>query len=290
PGFGCQRRQHGDQREPRRDQQLRQRRAGADGPDPVGTAWPGARPAPHQRPPGRQSCALPAWARDTEGVRTMKGPGTEDRGRGVRRWLGALSLVAVLGGCSMLAGPKETVTIYAPLVQAAADPAWPQADWQLSIGQPNASRMIDSLRIAVRPTPGEMQVYKNAAWARRPGEQLQDALLQVLEDSGRIASVVRQGSGIAADYRLELDLRRVEADYAGGATPAATIEVNAKLVHAGDRAVVASQTFLQAVPAAGTDTAVVAEAFGQGLGTIAGEIAGWTLRSGTAHEEAENAP
>lgn len=46
----------------------------------------------------------------------MKGPGTEDRGRGVRRWLGALSLVAVLGGCSMLAGPKETVTIYAPLV------------------------------------------------------------------------------------------------------------------------------------------------------------------------------
>lgn len=220
----------------------------------------------------------------------MKGPGTEDRGRGVRRWLGALSLVAVLGGCSMLAGPKETVTIYAPLVHAAADPAWPQADWQLSIGQPNASRMIDSLRIAVRPTPGEMQVYRNAVWAREPGEQLQDALLQVLEDSGRIGAVVRQGSGIAADYRLELDLRRFEADYAGGATPAATIEVNAKLVHAGDRAVVASRTFVQAVPASGTDTAVVAEAFGQGLGAIASEIAGWTLRSGTAHEEAENAP
>ena len=179
----------------------------------------------------------------------MKGPGTGDRGQGVSRWLGALLLAAVLGGCSMLAGPKETVTIYAPLVQAAADPAWPQADWQLSIGQPNASRMIDSLRIAVRPTPGEMQVYRNAVWAREPGEQLQDALLQVLEDSGRIGAVVRQGSGIAADYRLELDLRRFEADYAGGAVPAATIEVNAKLVHAGDRAVVASRTFVQAVPA-----------------------------------------
>ena len=160
----------------------------------------------------------------------------------------------------------------------------------MSIGQPNASRMIDSLRIAVRPTPGEMQVYRNAVWAREPGEQLQDALLQVLEDSGRIGAVVRQGSGIAADYRLELDLRRFEADYAGGAVPAATIEVNAKLVHAGDRAVVASRTFVQAVPASGTDTAVVAEAFGQGLGAVASEIAGWTLRSGTAHEEAENAP
>jgi len=209
---------------------------------------------------------------------------------GVARWLGALSLVAVLGGCSVLGGPKETVTIHAPLVRAAADPAWPQADWQLSIGKPNASRMIDSLRIVVRPTPGEMQVYKNAVWAREPGEQLQDALLQVLEDSGRIGAVVRQGSGIAADYRLELDLRRFEADYAGGAVPAATIEVNAKLVHAGDRAVVASHTFARAVPASGTEVAVVAEAFGHALGAIASEIAGWTLRSGTAHEGAENAP
>jgi cholesterol transport system auxiliary component len=190
----------------------------------------------------------------------------------------------------MLAGPKETVTIYAPLVRAAADPSWPQADWQLSIGKPNASRMIDSLRIVVRPTPGAMQVYKNAVWAREPGEQLQDALLQVLEDSGRIGAVVRQGSGIAADYRLELDLRRFESDYAGGAVPAATIEVNAKLVHAGDRAVVASHTFARAVPASGIEVAVVAEAFGQALGAIAGEIAGWTLRSGTAHERTETAP
>jgi len=190
----------------------------------------------------------------------------------------------------MLGGPKETVTIYAPLVRAAADPAWPQVDWQLSIGRPNASRMIDSVRIAVRPVPGELQVYRNAAWAREPGEQLQDALLRVLEDSGRIGAVVRQGSGIAADYRLELDLRRFEADYAGGTVPAATIEANAKLVHAGDRAVVASRTFLRSVPATGTDTAVVAEAFGQALGAIAGDIAGWTLQSGAAHVHSGAAP
>ena len=224
------------------------------------------------------------------GARARAGTGNREQGMGAVRWLAALSLAAVVGGCSVLGGPKESVTIYAPLVRVAADPGWPQADWQLSIGQPNASRMTDGLRIAVRPTPGEMQVYKNASWARRPSEQLQDALLQVLEDSGRIGAVVRQGSGIAADYRLELDLRRFEADYAGGAVPAATIEVNAKLVHAGDRAVVASRTFVRAVPASGTEVAVVAEAFGQALGAIASEIGGWTLGSGAAHEQAENAP
>lgn len=198
-----------------------------------------------------------------------------------------LGLAMLLAGCSILGGSREPVTIYAPDPRVAPDPAWPQADWQLSIGKPTASRMVDSVRIAVRPVPGELQVYKGAIWAKGPDEQLQDALLRTLEDSGRIAAVARQGSGIAADYRLELDLRRYEADYAGNASPAATIEVNAKLLHAGDREVVAAKTFLQAAPASGTDTALVAQAFGQALGAIAHDIAGWTLESGVAHERAE---
>src|SRR3546814_15264019 len=90
--------------------------------------------------------------------------------------------------------------------------------------------MLDGTRIAVRPVPGELQVYKGALWAKDPGEQLRDAVLQTLEESGKLAAVARQGSGLAADYRLELDVRRFEADYAGGAVPAATMEVNAKLV------------------------------------------------------------
>ena len=219
----------------------------------------------------------------------MKKPGTGNRERGTGPARAAWSLLAVmvLGGCSILGGSREPVTIYAPDPRVAPDPAWPQADWQLSIAMPTASRMVDSVRIAVRPVPGELQVYKGAIWAKGPDEQLQDALLRALEDSGRIAAVARQGSGIAADYRLELDLRRYEADYAGNPAPAATIEVNAKLLHAGDREVVAARTFLQAAPAAGTDPALVAQAFGQALGALAHDIAGWTLQSGVAHERAE---
>jgi cholesterol transport system auxiliary component len=110
-------------------------------------------------------------------------------------------------------------------------------------------------------------------------------VLRTLEDSQKIAAVARQGSGIAADYKLEMDLRRYEADYAGGAVPAATIEVNAKLLRSIDQDVVASRTFLQAVPAAGTDTALVAQAFGQALAAIGHDIAGWTLASGNAREQ-----
>jgi cholesterol transport system auxiliary component len=204
--------------------------------------------------------------------------------RACRTVLGA-ALVASLAACSLLGGSRDPVTIYAPDPRIPADPSWPEASWQLSINRPEAARIVDSPRIAVRPSPGELQVYKGAAWARTPSEQLQDVVLHTLEDSRKIAAVARQGSGIAADYKLEMDLRRYEADYAGGAVPAATIEVNAKLLRSIDQDVVASRTFLQAVPAAGTDTALVAQAFGQALAAIGHDIAGWTLASGNAREQ-----
>ena len=203
----------------------------------------------------------------------------------------ALALSLLLGGCGLLGGgSKDAATIYAPDPRIQADPSWPQVGWQLSIGHPAAARMVDSLRIAVRPTPGELQVYKGANWAKTPSEQLQDTLLRALEDSGKIPAVGRQGSGIAANYKLILDLRRYEADYAGDAVPAATIEVNAKLLHAPGNDVVGSRTFLQAVPAGATDVGSVADAFSQALGRVGGEIAGWALSAGDAHEQSGSHP
>lgn len=202
----------------------------------------------------------------------------------MRASLGGLLLTCLLAGCSILGGSKTPSTIYAPDPRVQADPAWPSVTWQLSLVPPTSSRMVDSQRIAVRPTPGEIQVYKGAVWAKTPSEQVTDTVLHALEDSGKIPAVARQGSGVAADYKLVMDMRRFEADYAGAAVPSATIEVNAKLLHAPDQDIVASHTFLQAVPAAGTDVASVAQAFDQALGTIGHDMAGWILASGDAHE------
>ncbi|WP_330970472.1 ABC-type transport auxiliary lipoprotein family protein, partial [Lysobacter sp. A3-1-A15] len=64
----------------------------------------------------------------------------------------------------------------------------------------------------------------------------------------------------------------------------ATIEVNAKLLHAQDQQVIATRTFLQAQPAASTAVPEVVEAFEQALGTLSHEMAGWILSTGQAHE------
>lgn len=192
----------------------------------------------------------------------------------------AAVMMAALGGCALLGGSREPATIYAPSMVPAPDPAWPALDWQLSISRPEASRIVGTTRMAVRPVPGELQVYKGALWAKAPDEQLQDALLGEFEASGKLRAVARQGSGMAADHRLELDLRRFDADYGGNAAPAATIEVGAMLLGTGNRDVIASRTFTRAVPASGTDPAQVSQAFGEALQAIAHDVAGWTLQSG----------
>lgn len=206
--------------------------------------------------------------------------------RTATRALGAVLLASSLAACSILgSNERDRATIYAPDPRVAMDPSWPHVDWQLTLAPPTAPRVFDSFRIAVRPTPGELQVYRGAAWAKRPTDMVEDVLLRTFEDSGRITGVARQGVGVAGDYRLVIDLRRFEAEYAGGAVPAATIELNAKMLHIVDGDVLASRTFRQAVPATGAGVTEVSEAFSQGLGAMAGEIAGWVLSTGQAHEQ-----
>ncbi len=207
------------------------------------------------------------------------------------RFGAVLALACVLGGCSLLGGKRsDPVTIYAPELDARADASWPAVEWQLAIARPSAPRLVDSPRIGVRPVPGELQVYKGAVWAQPPTDMLEGAVLRVLEDSGKVPAVGRLATGIRANYRLVMDIRRFESDYAGGARPAATIEIAAKLMHNTEQRVVASRTFLQVQPAADTGTDAVSAAFGTALSALATEVAGWTLAEGQADSTRAPAP
>ncbi|WP_425480157.1 ABC-type transport auxiliary lipoprotein family protein [Cognatilysobacter segetis] len=188
-------------------------------------------------------------------------------------------LVAALPACSLLGGKKAPPPQFAPVAQAAPDPSWPRVDAQLTLAPVQIARPYDSLRIAVRPTPQELQVYKDGVWAQRPSEMLTSSLLRTFEDSDRLRAVARAGSGVNSEYRLLLDVRRFEADYAGGATPNATIEVNAKLLRNEQADVLASRTFVVAEPVAGTAVPQVVEAFDRALSRVDRELVGWTLAS-----------
>lgn len=197
------------------------------------------------------------------------------------------ALLAGLAGCSLLSGgDRDPVTIYSPAVQVKVDPSWPQADWQLIVAKPSAARMVDSPRINVRPSPSELEVYKGATWSQPATDMIEDAVLRGFEDSGRIPGVARPATGIRADYKLALDVRRMEADYRGQATPVAVIEVNAKLIHVVDQRVVGDRTFRSSEDVGSTAVPAVAAAFERGLQQFTQEVVGWTLVQGQADRQA----
>ena len=193
------------------------------------------------------------------------------------RWIAA-GLMLTVAGCGIV--PKKTeIAIYDPQPRVQPDASWPQVDTQLVVLRPNAERLLNSARILVRPTPGELQVYKGATWPQPTPDILQDAIVRTLEDSRKLAGVTRRGGGIAGDFDLATDIRQFDADYAGGASPSAVIEISASLIHNGDNRVVATQLFRHATPASSTAIVDVHRAFEQSLSDVTRDISGWTLTS-----------
>lgn len=196
----------------------------------------------------------------------------------------------LIGACSVLGNnTRARATIYDLDPRVEADASWPRVNWQLALGQVSASRTGDSLRIAVRPTANELQIYKGASWARTPTDMIEGAVLRTLEDSGRTHAVARQGSGISAEYKLMLELRRFESAYsAAGVPPKVLIEINAKLLHNGSHRIAASRTFQQEIAASSTAIEDVVEAFDQTLHAVTADVVGWVLVSG--NEDAQARP
>jgi cholesterol transport system auxiliary component len=200
-----------------------------------------------------------------------------------RRALLALALLgAVLAACGVL--PKrEPTALFQPTLPASAPHAdWPVASWSLLVNKPVASAYFDNDRIAVRPPQGEITVYKSAAWTDTAPDLVQAALVHRFEDSGKILSVARPGSGVHGDYQLQTELRSFESVYAGPGRPEVRVEIYAKLVNNADGSVVAARAFSQTEAASSEDVANVAAAFGAALGRAADDIVGWTLVTGSA--------
>ena len=189
-----------------------------------------------------------------------------------------LAATTLLAGCAAIGGPKTEVSIYAPQTRVQADPAWPAVDWQLTVGTPDTHALLDSQRIAVRPSPDRLQTYKGARWADTAPELLQTALVRAFEDSGRFTSVARFGNtGRRGDVALFSELRHFETIYTDG-QPRVVVELQARLVGRDGR--IATKRFREEVAPATPEVDAVATAFGQAMASLSGELVAWSLAEG----------
>ena len=194
--------------------------------------------------------------------------------------LGALAAATgLLTGClGSLGGPKTDVQIFSPATAVTVDESWPAVDWRLTVGPPGANQLLDSPRIAVRPSPDRLQTYKGARWVDSGPEVLQTAIVQAFEDSGKIPGVSRFGGGNRGDFALLTELRAFETVY-GADGPQVVIELQARLLQFRPGEIAASRRFRVAVPTAPDVDSVVA-AFGRAMSQMSGELVGWTLAEG----------
>jgi cholesterol transport system auxiliary component len=195
-----------------------------------------------------------------------------------------LFALLLLAGCSGLLPRPTPQQIFVPDPRIEPRSEWPQVTWQLQVAKPVAHRMLDSARIVVMPTPGEVQFYRGAAWADSAPEWLQSLIVHGFEDSGRIVGVGRQASGMRGDYLLLLDLRALQAEYRSTAgPPVAVFELGAKLVHPASNRVLASRRFRAEEAAESTAIPDVVRALERGIGAQLGELLRWVLVTGEAN-------
>ncbi len=197
------------------------------------------------------------------------------------RFLLALVVALPLAGCISLIKEPDPIAVYALRPEAVDAANLPTVSWSLTVIRPNSLAFLDSNRIAVRPEPNVLQVYKGANWSESLPDLVQANLVQALENSGRIKSVSRQNSGVPAEVAMLVDIRQFESVYAPSAKiPDAVIQMHVKVLEYPSNRVIAVQTFNASVPSASKDIPDVVLALERGLNTITAEIVAYTLANG----------
>lgn len=195
----------------------------------------------------------------------------------LRRTTLLFALAAALSGCVAI-GEKAELTVYAPEIEFAAKESWPHVDRTLAISEPNASSMLDSNRIAVRPKPSTLQVYGGAVWADSAPALVQAALIDAFAEGEHFRAVVRPTDSVGADLQLRLDLRHFEAVYAEDAKqPTVVVELHATLVDRSTQQVIGSRRFRAEHEAEREKLPQVVQAYEVALGEIATAMMPWVL-------------
>ena len=194
----------------------------------------------------------------------------------------AMLLCSLLPGCISLINEPEPIVVYSLRAKTPDAPAGqaPVA-WSLTVIRPYSAGILDSNRIAVRPEAQILQVYQGAHWSDPLPDLVQSVLVERFEDSGLIASVSRQNSGVPAEVALLIDIRQFESVYAPGAKlPDAVIRLHAKVLEYPSNRVIAVRTFDARVRPASKEIPDVVQAFEQGLDAITRDVLSWTLANG----------
>ncbi|HEX5778580.1 MAG TPA: ABC-type transport auxiliary lipoprotein family protein [Xanthobacteraceae bacterium] len=191
-----------------------------------------------------------------------------------RGFVPAFLLALALGGCAGGGGDGgfQTFELLAP--QEFTDAR--RARGTLSVALPTTIRVIDSERVIIQPTPGEVNYLSGARWSDRVPRLVQTRIMQAFENSGRVRAVTREGDSLRTDYKLDTEIR--EFGVFVSPQKQALVELSVKLVNAQTNRVVAAEVFSARADTASVDGPSATAAINSAFGTVLIELVRWTTQ------------
>ncbi len=138
---------------------------------------------------------------------------------------------------------------------------------------------LDGSGIAARYLGSRLDYLAGARWPVRTPSLVESALIESLQDSGRLRSVQGDFSRLRTTHSLSLEVRRFEADYTGGEPPVAQVALAVTIGRQSDRRVLAAFTVAAQARAAENRVSAVVAALDEAFGKVAAEAAGKSIEA-----------
>jgi cholesterol transport system auxiliary component len=158
---------------------------------------------------------------------------------------------------------------------------------RLAAGQPVAADLLvtveatapglDSTGIAGRWPDSRIDYLAGARWPVRTPTLVESALIEALQDSGRLRSVQGDFGRFRSTHSIALEVRRFEADYTGGTPPVAQVALAVTVGRHSDRQVLAAFSVVAEERAAENRVSAVVTALDAAFGRAASEVAANSL-------------
>lgn len=197
------------------------------------------------------------------------------------RRLGAAAPAALLAGCSLGRAPRTDFHVLRDADGQAAAPTGPKIDKVLLVASGAMPGLYDSDRMVYSADGRSRSYFQYGYWSERPAQALGVLAEGRLERAKRFREVASSTSGVRGDLLLSLRLDELYLDVS--VDPGQVrLSVAAELIDWRSRQLLARRAFAPSATVPRRDAGGLADAAGQAVGVMLGELVAWVVASAAA--------
>lgn len=200
-----------------------------------------------------------------------------------------LAFAGLLTACSVLPEAQTLAVYRLPAASTQAPAGGLRTDWSLRVDTPQSSGVTDSVRILVMRDANRISAYQGVRWSDTAPVLLRNRLMLAFTSDNSVGAVSSDDANLQADVVLGADLRAFQVEYQDG-SPVVVLRLDARLVQASTRRIIAAQTFDVRQTVDGTQVPEVVVAFGKAGDQLAARVKDWTVSLGRQRALAEQRP